>query len=309
VEGRAAKGVRGGGGEAPVFIVGHPRSGTSLLAALLDRHPAFAVPPETHFFFLRLGRASDHEALWQLLPGSLRSLSGASQALATFRAGPPTPAALFRALMDAYAQSQGAVRWGEKSPWHLRRLPQILRDFRDARVVICIRDGRDCADACARAPFHSRGLLWYAASWRWAADLAGEARRRYPENVRVFRYEDLLCEPGAFVQTLDDFVGLPLHPRQLDVSVGTRSFSVVEEPWKAQVNQPLDRSRVGEWRERLGPWTLAVCQQLQGDELARFAYPPAEGAAPPSASVRLAAASYRALHAFVRWGKIFFGRL
>lgn len=303
--------------DPPVFVVGHPRSGTSLLAAMLDRHPEVAVPPETHFFFLQLesGSGDDrdpHGALWRKLPVALRQLPGAERAEHRFREAPATARSLFDVLLGSYAEDQGARRWAEKSPWHLRCVPHMLEMYPEARIVGIVRDGRDVVESCVRAPFHRRGALWYAATWRFAARLLLEYARRYPTQFLYVRFEDLVRDPEATLKGVDRFAGLDFEPCQLDPVVETGSVVVGKEPWKEGVNAPLDSSRAFAWQSRIDADRNDLYTAIMGRELRAFGYPDAGPRAAPWAVRRLhdvVARAYRLACAAVLWEKTRSGRL
>src|SRR5579885_528706 len=148
----------------PFFIVGCPRSGTTLLATLLDRHSRICVPPETHFFyferdwelFSKGDPVSDLDAYRKINP-RINDLRFDNEKISRLLGGgSPGPKAFFEALMADYTERAGKKRWGEKTPDHLLKLDSILGHFPEAKIILITRDGRDVVDSLRRMPWMPR---------------------------------------------------------------------------------------------------------------------------------------------------------
>src|SRR5436853_1452030 len=125
---------------APFFVVGCPRSGTTLVRRLLTTHPRLAVAPESHWI-PRLARASEARGEFELGPALQDVLAELESRwpidLDLVRAGvarvhPDTFPMLVRTVYAVYAASIGAVRWGDKTPYYALQIPVLLRLFPDA---------------------------------------------------------------------------------------------------------------------------------------------------------------------------------
>ena len=115
----------GGESDPAPFVVGVPRSGTTLLRLMLDAHPELAIPPETHFIpavirACRRGASPDEVAA--AMTGHRRWADfgiDVDELLSRLRAlGGPEPGPALRAFYELYAARQGKQRWGDKTPWH-----------------------------------------------------------------------------------------------------------------------------------------------------------------------------------------------
>jgi hypothetical protein len=147
----------------PVFVVGASRSGTNLVRAVLNEHPALWISGETHYFDdLRPRLPGDGTAR---LEGSDRDLCERYFLALSHRAfgqeGDPaessvsaqdlrsvadelggTGDAYFEALCRIRARDHGRERWGEKTPRHVYRIDELLEAFPEAKVVCLVRDPR-----------------------------------------------------------------------------------------------------------------------------------------------------------------------
>lgn len=213
----------------PIFILGAPRSGTTLLRVMLDSHPAIACGPETPWLAAHQPRSvmALHRFLCDHPQGYCRN----------FGAGPEPVRAAMRALVDSllggYARSRGKSRWAEKTPGSALHLPTLLELFPDAHLIHLVRDPLDVALSTVRIPEHRRGLAprfestlclgegrhidstLLAAVLRWTSwnRLIDEHTRG--RHVLPVSYERLVRAPEAEARRLLEFVGEPFDPRVL----------------------------------------------------------------------------------------------
>ena len=148
---------------APVFIVGTPRSGTTLTARILGRHSRLFMPGETHFFddvysrATELGDPADRSARLAIAQRlhtiydrfyepedqqRIARLFPAVQDLAAALDGCTGYGAVLDRFMRLQMQAAGKQRWGNNAPRDLFSVRDIRTFFPDARLVICVRDIR-----------------------------------------------------------------------------------------------------------------------------------------------------------------------
>ena len=156
----------------PFFIVGCPRSGTTLLRDLLRSHPRLTIPTESHFipdFYRTFGDpASDAEA-WHVASRilTLPRISRWGIALDPGDvAGCRSFAEVARRLFEVWAKSQGKPRWGDKTPHYVREIPLLMRLFPDEQVIHVIRGRRDVALSWLRTRLDPQNLYMAARMWK-----------------------------------------------------------------------------------------------------------------------------------------------
>src|SRR5687768_11829070 len=132
------------------FVVGVPRSGTTLLRLMLDAHPELAIPAETHFVpdLIEAGSAGrSAEELCDLIVAARNwgdfALPEAALRDRVSATGQDDAAAVLRGFYGLYAELQGKPRWGDKTPGYVRRMSPIAKALPEARFVHLVRDGRD----------------------------------------------------------------------------------------------------------------------------------------------------------------------
>ena len=275
------------------FIVGVPRSGTTLLRMMLDSHPEMAVVHETQFHYELIAREAaggvTRESFYQLLTTffSWRDFEIDAE---LFRAAldqiePFNLADGLRAFYQLYATRFGKQRWGEKTPDYGTVMPQIQAILPEAHFLHIIRDGRDVAV--------SKRHLWFGAgndiaalAEEWAA---GVKRVRHLSGTcthyKEVIFEELVREPVPVLQGICDFLNLPYtdellnyHTRareRLNELKGWPEHNVTAEQFKALhhlTSRPPQVDRTGRWRQELTTDELGIFEQVAGRTLIDFGY-------------------------------------
>ncbi len=262
------------------FIVGYPRSGTTLLSVLLDRHTRLCVPPETAFFddVAPSLRWRSNAALMRVL-GKWRRLGELNlepemvrQRLGRTRGG---AGEVLAAILDLYALSRGKARCGEKTPQHLRHVPTILRHFPDAKIICMLRDGRDAALSLSDMPWwQQQGLAAAAKLWKRNVRLMEKFNRKYSSQFVILRYEDLIVHPEEVLSRIMDYLGEVFELAQLRSE--TPSYVVLprSKDWKGKALQPIDPRCIIHRRSKARAEDLAFLERTLRDELRRYGYEP-----------------------------------
>ena len=285
--------------EAPIFVVGHPRSGTTLLASMLGRHPEVASTPET--LYLLQGRfqlapsiaAGPAAVAGRIHRTPLRRLAQDRPALEARLAAarPLDEAAVFRVLLASFARANAARRVVEKTPLHLRHTDTILDWFPDARIVWILRDGRACVASLRKLDWSSSNPTVLAAQWVRNMAFAEAAAARAGGAMLRLRYEELIADPVAAMDRVQDFAGLPRSPAVHDHTREVDTVKAFERGWKANVGKPIIAGRAEAWREELPPAVRRTLAGIMDPTLARLGYAPEApgGPAPLGRLVRGAA--------------------
>jgi hypothetical protein len=284
----------------PFFIVGHPRSGTTLLRFMLSSHPRLYVPDETGFLpFLEVNPQSplDPPALAGLLRrvGQLnRFWDGLVSDEAAFYAslskiGPPTLPLVLDALYRLQAP-RGTARWGDKTPLYIQYLPQIDAIFPDAQIIHVIRDGRDAA-LSARAKWgRSRPYMDLSYLLRnWVRNVqTGRATGEQlgPRRYYEVRYEALVTDPAAALQELCRYLDEPYDAAMLDYrKLARREGGGIDAHVETQ--EALHSRSAGRWRREMTPFERKLAHTIAAPLLAELRYEADEGLGPPTTAERL----------------------
>jgi tetratricopeptide (TPR) repeat protein len=230
--------------EVPVFVVGMPRSGTSLVEQILASHPsAFGA-----------GELLDMSELFKSLPHRL----GGPYPQCLERLGPRATRDMAGEYLSRLAGVGGAaLRVVDKMPLNVMRLGLIATLFPRAKVIHCRRDPIDVCLSCYFRNFQS---VTFATDLRHLGQFFNQYQRlsRHWEAVLpmpVFHvdYEELTANQEDVSRRMVEFVGLPWDDRCL------RFFETPRAAHNAsalQVRKPMYRSSVGRWKpyeKHLGP--------------------------------------------------------
>ena len=227
----------------PLFLVGFPRSGTTLLDTFLMGHGGVCVHEERPFLDAAAaagpsGNAAMRAAYWQAL--------------------------------DADTDRPTALQV-DKNPLASARTQLIDGMFPTARFLFALRHPCDVVLSCFFTRFR---LNWAVASFLTIDDAAQvydrvmrlwvESRDRLALDVHEVRYEQLVVDPATVLRGIADYAGIAFDPAMLDHRIAARSRGLVSSPSNVQVTEPLYERSVGRWRRYrpllepvlgvLGPW-------------------------------------------------------
>jgi hypothetical protein len=283
------------------FIVGAPRSGTTLLRFMLDAHPELAIPAETGFLLAcaQLPQdqgISEQELIQTMLyyPPDAPAWNDYQIPAAEFRAKigqirPLTAAAGVRAFYELYAARFGKRRWGDKTPLYCLHLPTIEKLLPEAHFLHLIRDGRDAALSLRHLWFSpGNDIPTLAAYWRHAVASARGHGALCPHYLEV-RYEELVSRTEEVLRLVCDFLQLSFDPAMLhyfertperlqEHRERTRTDGQIvvtrEQRFKQQQNttRPPDASRIFAWKQDMSSEEQAKFTAVAGDLLRELGY-------------------------------------
>lgn len=231
---------------SPVFLVGFPRSGTTLLDTMLMGHSDVAVMEEK-----------------PVLNAVSRSLEGFG-AIASLD-GQAVRDAQNRYFADAARVGADLARKVliDKNPLHLMQVPLIHRLFPDARFILALRHPADVILSCYFTNFRPTPSLANflrldtAAEFYDLAFATWEKSRELMEiDVHTVMYERLVDNPEAQLRSLAEFLGLEWHDEMLEHAGTAASRNFIATASYAQVTEPIYRRSVGRWeayRKHLEP--------------------------------------------------------
>ena len=264
--------------DAPFFIVGSARSGTTLLRLMLNAHPDVAVPPESRFItelwngsdvvdvdgFLRGLGAHPRFHTWDLPITAVRDeLEGAAR---------PSYADAIGAAFGAYARVHGKNRWGDKTPRYVEHIPFLASLWGDARFVHLIRDGRDVALSYADVPFGPKTVGRAARLWGRRVKAGCDAGRALPKGRYLeVSYEDLVDDAEGEIKDIADFLELDFDPGMLDYTERARG-SVLPRASMYNPNVVKPPSKTRSWRDEMDPGHVAAFEAVAGDVLNELGY-------------------------------------
>ncbi len=292
----------------PIFIVGCPRSGTTLLSVLLHAHPHIAMPPETRFL---LPAYYEREQFGDLTdPANRRrlaeSITGKGTAFRDLRlkrpevieavvAAPPTLGSALGTVWQEFARSRGKKRWGEKRPAYWRELDVVLRLFPDAQIIHLVRDPRSCVASLAQVPWWHNDVAHSTALWGVSTAETDRFGKKLSADTfhRVF-YEDLVNDVRGTLGELCSFLGEEFAEEMLEHAGAAKDIVPARKTWHGLVGKQVDSSRVQGWRKTLDPKDIGLVELVSRRQMGRYGYERSDAGAHPRPADTAAAVTRKA---------------
>jgi hypothetical protein len=272
--------------EAPVFVLGCPRSGTTVLYHMLLSAGNFAVyRAESNVFNLLAPRfggmssATDREQLLKIwLRSRLFHVSGldAGEISSKIRAECRCSGDFLRIVMEEVARKQNVSRWADCTPDHLLYMERIKREIPNALFIHIIRDGRDVALSYVQQrwshplPWDSNERLAVAGLyWEWIVRKGREQGERLGADYREVRFEDLIANPQQTLSQLSSFIDHDLDYERI-ARAGIGSVS--------QPNSSFDKESdgsfnpVARWKTKMSAEEIVAFEELVGELLLELRY-------------------------------------
>ena len=254
----------------PIFIVGVPRSGTTLLRMMLNSHSKIAIAPETHFFrffwanrdkYGDLKKEENFKKLWNDLVRckyfqdlKLKDTQKIYRSLLNHEQRDYKN--IFEKLCKEYAKQNNKLRWGEKTPGHLEYLEIILSFFPSAKIIHIIRDPRDVALSYKKVPWGVNDVFSVARLWNRYMNIFKNFKNKNKSNFLEVKYEDLVIKAKDILQTICAFIGEEFEEQMLSFHFYSKQYIEHNEPWKEGVLKPLTVSNVGKYKKGLSKWEI-----------------------------------------------------
>ena len=286
----------------PIFIIGNPRSGTTLFRLMVTSHPSIVVPPECGFAIW-----------WREKYGNWNGAAAESKEASAFvadlaqskkietwklnfdlllaelrRVRPANYSALVSLVYEIYARARkpGFQRWGDKNNFHVRHVGTLHSLFPEAQFLHIVRDGRDVACSyrqlkrtkieSAYAPNLTTDVAEIATEWKTNLEFVRDGFDVLPMRQRLeIRYKDLVTQSEATLRTVCEFLGEAFHREMLDYHLLNRRDTL--EPneflqWKAKTLDAPDATALGKFRTELTPEEIASFEKIAGDMLRKYRY-------------------------------------
>ncbi len=280
-----------------LFVVGVPRSGTTLLQRMLDHHPQLAVSNDSHFIPRAL-ESTKKQWLREVINGEAIPLTSelvqATRSYHRFHrmelddrqvdqcvACSATFQQFVSSLYQTRAANHGKLYSGEKTPDYVRRIPLLNGLFPDAKFVHIVRDGRDVALSLMQWATSSKGPgrieLWNARPiavcalwWKWLVD-AGilESDRIDRHQYLEIQYDDLVQFPRRTMNKVAAFLEVPFSSEMLNYHSGRQKTG---EGQSAKSAWLPPQSGLRDWRSDMSESDVELFEALAGDTLTSLGY-------------------------------------
>jgi len=276
-----------------IFMVGEQRSGSNLLRLILNESPDIAGPHPPHILQRMMplvalyGELSRDQSFARMVDDVCRLVEhnpvpwegideagGFDRDEVRRRCREPSLIAVFGAVMDIYAEIQGARSWICKSMQNIRWADELDAYFHRPKFLYLYRDPRDVALSFTKAVIGDKHPYFVTRQWVELQQLCLAQRKRLGAGQFFsLRYEDLIANPEAMVRELCDFLDLAFRPAMLEFHRSREAgrTAVSSELWQ-NVSRPIMGTNSGKFREGLGEEQTRIVESLAGPVMDRLGY-------------------------------------
>ena len=284
---------------SPIFVIGSPRSGTTLLRLILTAHPDICIPPESLFFVAlepKYGNVSNllpqiedflndlyNEKFpkfceWNVdrkfLLNNLKSYQELSYALAV-----ETVYQTYRQQFDPTASI-----WGDKNPCHIHQLGKIRQYFPASKVILIVRDFRACYSSVKKIVAKEREMreVWSGPKtlegmmyqWNQVVKLIDKYHQKWEQFYLVY-YEDLVRNPSVQLTKICNWLGVDFQDSMLEFYQKNAELGLVL-PSQVVLNpntfKPLDIDRINAWQNELSLAEVKAIEWMNRKNLEKLGY-------------------------------------
>lgn len=229
--------------ETPAFLIGFPRSGTTLLHQILDGHPGLEVLEEEPF--ITVGRGAIAQGRGSL-KAAFSGMSGAEWDT------------LKNELLTVYGElrTKGEnTKIIDKLPLHIIDVPLILKMFPKAKFIVALRHPFDCTLSCFMQNFSLNNAMLNFTNLEDTTLLYEEIFSlwlKYKEELKpdfmYVRYEDVIDDLEKEARRMTRFLGLEWDPEVLNYREAALLKKRINTPSYHQVIQPIYKDAAGRWK-------------------------------------------------------------
>lgn len=270
------------------FCIGAAKSGTTLLARVLDQHPDVACIWESYAFHPRSQASIFHPAsanwrkhgfaetevrrwagIWRSEPRAFLRRALRRLTRRTFLARSCFRRTMPEALAD-FARRCGATVAGDKWPWYVEHLTDLLSVFPQGRYIYNVRDPRGLWNSAQR--FKGRGRGDELLQRMLDADRRVSPYLGRP-NFLSLRYEDLVTKPEPTCRQVFDFLGCDWDPGCDYFRYDSKADPYPERwDWVPEASEPFDAWHAVKWREQMSREEIGRITKVAGWFIERYEY-------------------------------------
>ncbi|MEA5577330.1 sulfotransferase [Anabaena sp. UHCC 0451] len=272
----------------PIFIVGMPRSGTTLMTAMLSAHPHIAIPSETHFLrhwikqysHLDLTNPTHFADFWQEFTHSQHFSRLDINPQTTYRlilnTGKTDFPTIFTSILQEYATQRQKTRWGEKTPDHYQSLNLLFDWYPQAKIIWMVRDPRAVTASLLTMPWANSYVNRHAITWRDSI----QQLKKWVEDQRVIsiNYENLINHTEAILKQVcefinEDYTSMMIFGRSQTTSplINYQGSAKIN---KSQALKQIDSTPIYKWQAQLSSTEIAIIEQITRCEMLAQNYHP-----------------------------------
>jgi hypothetical protein len=274
------------------FIVGRPRTGSTLLRTLFDAHPNVTIPVEWPLLLVlykRFGHITswDETTLDEFYQGLFQKLRFEYWSINRWPSinfenlhidllncvGENSFETLIKVVYSHYYsffEKKEILLFGDKNPVYSNQSMQLAKIFPDAKFIHLTRDYRDNIVSMLDVDFEMPNVALLAYRWKYSYRAIGAAAKQNPGRFMHICYEDLVKDPESGLKGLCSFLGIPFEQAALEFH---NKKSEIEQLYPGEITQryfssllkPIDSGRTGIYKTRLLQRQIKIADLIVGE--------------------------------------------
>ncbi len=276
------------------FILGRPRSGTTLFRTLFDAHPNVSIPPECTFVmdlrtdygktkywtqkkllrFLEDLKKTRRFLTWGIneeeLKHNLLACEGENSYATLCKV-------VYLSSPDRFAKQQ--ILWvGDKNPGYILFTKKLVKLFPGAKYFHLVRDARDQIVSVRKFDFEERFASVLSSRWNRSARIVARQKKRHPGKFCFIRYEDLVSDSPVYFKQMCDFLEIDYHEDVFSFYKRAPEFLENNEykkgflKYHTSLLEPINKSKIGDWRGKLSDKDIKSIEAVSGKWMKQFGY-------------------------------------
>jgi len=267
------------------FIIGRPRSGTTLLRTLFDAHPNVIIPLESPVFIVLYNKYHrvkhwDNDKIdmlcddlkkipkfgsWTIDLGHIRKYLKNSESNYSFS----EICKIIYSNYQSFYPKQEIKLIGDKNPPYTEHLSKLMKLFPGARFIYMQRDYRDQIISMRKLLTENPDVSIQASRWKHAYKNFINFKKKYPKNCIEIKYEDLTSDPKKILKEICSFLGLNYFEEMLDFyKVKEKVYSlypkeIIDLTFKSLFN-PISTEHISSWKAQLKEKEVRVADIIVG---------------------------------------------
>ncbi len=267
------------------FILGRPRTGTTLLRTLFDAHPNVCIPLESpvivslYHKYGKIKKWDDQNIIsfyndlfkqrlfdtWTIDKEKLKKDLLKSKGQNSFNTLIKIVYSNYISLYD----KKDIQLFGDKNPVYILYIKKLLKRFPEAKFIFIIRDYRDNFLSIKKVDFEAPIVPLIAYRWRYSVKRIMKLENKYPERFYNIKYEDLVMDPECYLMRMCDFLEIEYCPSVMefytkkDKATKIYSKKVIEKYHKSLIN-PINTTSLGLWRKQMTRKEIKISDFIVG---------------------------------------------
>lgn len=274
------------------FIIGRPRTGTTLLRILFDGHPRVAIPPECPLImslyakYKKVKNWTEKDLLsvyndlfqlrfidnWQIDREKLKNDLLSCKGNIPFQ----TIIKIIHLNSISYFDKQEIALVGDKNPIYSIYVKNLVKLFPEAKFIHLVRDYRDNLVSIRNTNFEADIAPLVAYRWCFAIRLMDKLKKKKTENFYTIRYEDFVADPKNHLPKLCKFLGIEYDPSVLEYHSRAEVVAKTIPPEILKIHKsllkPVNTSRTKVWEKEIPDREVKLMDAVAGKLAEKYGY-------------------------------------